>query len=129
MPSSCPPRKRGGRGTPALGALGRLERAVVEHVWATGEADVKATHAAVGKRPRITLNTVGSALKRLHEKGIIKRRKKSHRYVYTPAMTEGEFHALILRRFVDSSMLGDTDAMLRAFIDVAEGVDHTLLQR
>ncbi len=35
--------------------LGKLERAVLEHLWKVGEADVVETHRAVGARREITV--------------------------------------------------------------------------
>ncbi len=37
--------------------LGKLERAVLEHLWKVGEADVVETHRAVGARREITVRS------------------------------------------------------------------------
>ena len=50
--------------------LGDLETAVLEHLWAAEPADVKAVHGAIGKKRRITLNTVQSTMERLHREGM-----------------------------------------------------------
>src|SRR5215510_9912339 len=83
-----------------LPELGKLERAVLEHIWRAGEADVIETHQAVGTRRRITINTVGSALKRLHRKSLVTRWKISHAYRYLPALDRESF---VVRQMVDDA--------------------------
>ena len=56
-----------------LPPLGALEEAVLEHLWRAGEADVIQAHRAVGTPRGIGVNTVGSALERLHRKGLASR--------------------------------------------------------
>jgi predicted transcriptional regulator len=58
-----------------LPELGKLERAVLEHLSRVGEAAVIETHQAVGARRGITINTVGSALERPRRKGLVTRWK------------------------------------------------------
>lgn len=110
-----------------LPRLGALELAVLEHLWRAGESDVARTHAAVGRE--ISPNTVGSALERLHRKGIVRREKVSHAYRYRPALDRETFTA---RRAVEAA--GGVDALaaegvLAAFLDqIAEG-DEALLDQ
>ncbi len=63
-----------------LPRLGDLELEVIEHLWSTENADVLETRAAVGKKRGISPKTVGSALERLHRKGLLGREKVSHAY-------------------------------------------------
>jgi|SRR5262245_3843364 len=79
---------------------GKLERAVLEHLWRAGEADVVETHRAVGARRGITINTVGSALERLHRKGLVTRWKISHEYRYQPTIDRESF---VVRQMVDGA--------------------------
>lgn len=117
------------RKTASLIQLGELERAALEHLWSRGEADVLETHAAVGTRRGITPNTVGSALERLFKKGLVRRRKVSHAFRYTPALTRDEYAA---RRVVEAA--GGFGALssaglLAAFVDLMAAVDQEALDR
>lgn len=110
-----------------LPRLGELELAVLEYLWSSGEADVAETHGAVGKSRGITTNTVGSALERLHRKGLLGREKVSHAYRYRTVLTREDFAA---RRVLD--VLGDSRALastglLSAFIDLVAEVDEESL--
>jgi predicted transcriptional regulator len=81
-----------------LPELGKLERAVLEHLWRAGEADVVETHRAVGARRGITVNTIGSALESLHRKGLVTRWKVSYAYRYQPTLDRESF---VVRQMVD----------------------------
>jgi predicted transcriptional regulator len=112
-----------------LPAIGELELASLTELWRTGESDVSEVHQAVGKERGITSNTVGSALERLHRKGLVCRHKVSHAFRYRPAITADEFAA---RRVLEAS--GGSGALSRvgvlaAFVDLVADVDDGLLDR
>ncbi len=110
-----------------LPKIGDLEMAVLKHLWSTGEADVLETHQAVGMERGITSNTVGSALERLHRKGLATRCKHSHAYRYTAALGEDAFAA---RRIMDAA--GGPVAgggLLAAFVDLVADEDEASLDR
>jgi predicted transcriptional regulator len=109
------------------GLLGDLELAVLDRLWEAGEADAKAVHAKLGRRRGITLNTVQSAMKRLHEKGLLRRSKVSHAFVYAPALTRDAFHREAVGDVVAALLHGEADAMVAAFVGVAERAGHDTL--
>lgn len=113
----------------ALPVLGDLELEVLEHLWSSGEADVTETHAAVRRARKNTVNTVGSALERLHRKGLVSRTKVSHAYRYRASMDREAFHA---RRMLDA--VGGAQALadagvLAAFVDAVAETDERTLER
>jgi len=110
--------------------LGDLERAVMEHLWSSGEGgDAKTVHGAIGRRRGITLNTVQSTLKRLHVKGLLRRRKQSHAYVYEPAADRETFGREVLGDVVGELLDGRADAMVSAFVDLTERAGEKQLER
>lgn len=100
--------------------LGDLETAVMNHLWSGGEGDAKSVHTALGKRRGITLNTIQSTLKRLFEKELLERDKVSHAHVYRPAVRREEFQRDTVGTLVAEIMGGEADAMVSAFVDLAE---------
>src|SRR5262245_15903282 len=112
-----------------MATLGELEMAVMEHVWTTGPADVKAVHRAIGARRQITTNTVQSTMERLYRKGILAREKVSHAYVYSAARSREELTAAVVSDVVERLARGETDAMLAAFVDVAARAGDSTLAR
>jgi predicted transcriptional regulator len=109
--------------------LGELERAVMDHVWAVGEADVKSTWLHVGKRRRVTSNTIQSTMDRLFKKELLLRAKVSHAFVYVPALTKQAFRAEVVRRAAESVSEGEAETILAAFVDVAATVGDDTLKR
>ena len=109
--------------------LGDLEAAVIDHLWLNGPEDVKQVHRAVGRARRITLNTVQTTLKRLHEKGLLAREKVSHAYVYAPAVSRDEYQRRALDQTIELLMQGEAEAMVSAFVDLAERAGADQLER
>lgn len=106
--------------------LGELETAVMDYLWAGGEGEAKAVHVALGKRRGITNNTIQSTLKRLFDKGLLERDKVSHAHIYRPRLAREEFERGALNEMVGDLMGGRAEAMVSAFVDLAEraGPEH-----
>ena len=112
---------------PPLPVLGPLEEAVLEHLWHIGEGEVIDIHQAVVRSTHANINTIGSALERLHRKGLLSRTKISHAYRYKPAVARDEFLA---RRMVESA--GGTKnlisrGLLTSFLDLVTQADARAL--
>ena len=104
--------------SPALPPLGRLELQVLEHLWRVTEANVQEAHAAVGVPRGITLNTVGSALERLHKKKLVSREKVSHAYRYRPLLDRETFMAQSMVAAAGGLKSLREQGLLAAFVDV-----------
>lgn len=109
--------------------LGQLELAVMNHLWAHGEGDAKDVHRVIGRRRQITLNTIGSTLKRLFEKRLLQRNKISHAHIYSPRLSRAQFHQQVLQDVVNTVMDGESDAMLAAFVGLAEQIGSEQLEQ
>ena len=99
----------------------------MEHLWAQGVGDVKSVHTALKAR-RITVNTVQSTLRRLFDKGLLRREKLSHAHVYSPRLTKQEYHRQVLAEVVGDVLRDQTDAALSTFVDLAAEVDEAHLR-
>jgi predicted transcriptional regulator len=110
-------------------SLGELETAVLEQIWADGPSDVKRMYAAIGKRRRITLNTVQSTMERLWRKGLLDREKVSHAYVYSARHTRAELCARMVEQVVGDVLQGEPATLLSAFVDLAARADRGNLDR
>lgn len=113
----------------AATSLGDLEMAILEHLWQRGSGDTSEVHAAIGKKRKITYNTVQSTLKRLHEKNLLDRTKVSHSFVYAPRLSREEYGRAELKRVVDGVLGGRADSMVAAFIDLTERAGDEQLRR
>lgn len=101
----------------------------MEFFWDGGEGEPKDVHKALGKSRGITLNTIQSTLKRLFEKGLLKRDKVSHAHVYRCALDRDEFQRGALGQIIETLMGGEADAMVAAFVDLTERAGPEHLER
>lgn len=110
-----------------LPRLGELELAALDHLWTHRDADVHETYAAVGKPRGISPNTVGSALERLHKKGLLEREKISHAYRYRATLDRETFRA---RKLIEAAgglhSLGKS-GLLAAFVELVADSDEAAL--
>jgi predicted transcriptional regulator len=116
-----------GRKYAPLPTLGPLEHSVLEHLWRAGEADVAGAHAAVSGSSGVSVNTVGSALERLHRKGLVARHKVSHAYRYRPALTRDDFLARRLVAGAGGIRSLARSGLLASFLDVVADTDARAL--
>ena len=92
---------------------------MLHHLREAASGDVKSVHDAVGRTRGITPNTVQSALERLHRKGLLRRDKVGHAYVYAPAVSQEELSARLVDAVVSRVMRGRHGDVLTAFVDFA----------
>lgn len=119
--------RRKSTGTPDIPTLGALEVAVLEHVWAAGDAAAKDAHAALGIARGISLNTVQSALERLFRKGLLTRVKAGHSFRYTAAITRDELVAGLINEVL-GRFGADSTSALAAFVETADDLDDEALR-
>src|SRR4051794_27720486 len=103
MPESHPaPRRFVPRKTGDASALGHLESAVMEVVWAAfGAVSVGDVHDALPPSSTVAYNTVKTTMERLAEKGILSRTKASKAYLYAAAVTREELERRIVTGVLD----------------------------
>lgn len=100
-------------------ALGELEQQALETLWADGGLTPNEVHERVGAPRGIAVNTVCSALKRLHDKGLVARDKVSHAYVYRPVVTRTELQRQVFGALAATLSEGRHAGLLMAFVDAA----------
>jgi predicted transcriptional regulator len=82
----------------AAGALGPLEIAAMEILWAAGESSV---HDVMPKLARpLAYTTVMTTLDRLYKKGLLERRKSDRAFLYAPRYSRAEWEQLRAGAFV-----------------------------
>lgn len=111
------------------GPIGQLELSILDDLWLAGKADAKAVHVRLGRPRKITLNTIQSAMKRLHEKDLLAREKVSHAYVYAPTVERAEFQRTMVEDALEPVLDGQSDSMIAAFVDLAERAGEDTLAR
>jgi predicted transcriptional regulator len=112
-----------------LPALGQLELAALQHLWRVSEGDVAEVHAAVAAQRGVSVNTVGSALERLHRKKLVSRRKVSHAYRYTPDLSPDDFAARQLAESLGTLRSLANRGLVVSFLDLVAEADQATLDQ
>lgn len=110
-------------------AMGELEQEIMELLWEQHELNAGGVHALLERGHEITVNTVASALKRLHGKKLLSRRKVSHSYLYRTIVTRVDLQRQLMHAI--STQFGEEGggAFLAAFVDLAEERGPETLER
>jgi BlaI family penicillinase repressor len=89
-------------------------------VWALGEATVDDVRAAQPRRRRLAYNTIQTVLNRLHDRGLLTRKRRGKAFVYRAAYAESEVIARSIgNRLADAS----SDARRAALLHLVEGLE------
>ena len=102
-----------GERDPLHAALGRLEREVMDVVWADGEGTVRSVQARLPRKAAYT--TVMTTLDRLFKKGFVVRRLEGRAFVYAAARTRDELAATVTRGLL-RSLLSKGPGTARPFL-------------
>lgn len=81
--------------------LGPLETEIMRLLWQDRRSTVKKVHRKLSQQRDIAYTTVMTTMSRLSEKGVLYRQREGLAYVYTPAITEDEFVAMVVRQVLD----------------------------
>jgi predicted transcriptional regulator len=84
--------------------LGPLETEIMQLVWREKCTTVKQVHQMLQSERDIAYTTVMTTMTRLAEKGVLNRKRDGLAYVYTPAITQHDFEAMMVRRVLDGLM-------------------------
>lgn len=98
--------------------MGRLEIAVMEIVWAAGEANVHDVARRL-ERP-LAYTTVMTTLDRLYKKGLLDRRKEERAFVYAPRFSKAEWERKRAGDFLSAFLAGPRpsgDLLISCLVD------------
>lgn len=105
--------------------LGELELAVMEVLWQRSSGNVRDVMQALEAR-NLAYTTVMTTLDRLFKKGLLKREKESHAFLYVPAMTRDAYERQLVAVVLGSLPTSSREALLSGMLDFATA-DHATL--
>ncbi len=97
--------------------LGPLETEIMQVVWQDDRSTVKKVHRKLSQQREIAYTTVMTTMSRLAEKGVLNRHREGLAYVYTPAITEGEFVTMVVQQVLDGLLEDYSDTAVDYMID------------
>lgn len=107
--------------------LGELEKLVLQHLWKSGEADAKATHAHFERVRGGSLNTIQSTLDRLYKKGLLRREKQGHAFVYRAAVDRDAFIGKLINEISSEFGTSGENTLMAAFTSLSGSLDSSQL--
>ena len=111
----------------ALGALGSLERRVMEVVWERGAVSVRDVHARLNG---LAYTTVMTTMDRLFKKGMLERSKQGRAFLYSAIASREEIGQAVAADIVDGLLHespGSAQPLLSSLVDVVSARDRQLL--
>jgi predicted transcriptional regulator len=108
--------------------LGKLERAVMDEVWARGRVSVSEIHRAFGERTAYT--TWMTTLDRLYKKGLLAREKEGRAYLYSARVSREEFERGVAEDVLGGLLernSGGAEPLLACIVDAVSEQDRALL--
>ena len=109
--------------------LGELEKLLLNYLWVEKSSNAKQVHQHFEKSRGGSLNTIQSTLDRLFKKGLLTRLKKSHSFVYSPAMNRKSLLGSLITDITEEFAKDDSEAVLEAFVDISSTLDENNLQK
>ena len=109
--------------------LGELELQILNLFWDQPVSDLSAKDVYARLASNTGFNTVQSALERLVKKSLLSRQKDSHAYLYRARLQRHELTSAIIGSVIERLQVGSLEPVLNSFIDFAEGIDDSTLNR
>lgn len=109
--------------------LGPLEERLMDAVWTGGPGTVRDVCGRLRGRGSSVYTTIMTTLDRLHQKGLLSRRKEGNAFLYSAAMTRQDLNRRIVEQTVSELMRRSGTPVLAAFVDAAASLDEENLER
>jgi|AP45_3_1055517.scaffolds.fasta_scaffold30694_3 predicted transcriptional regulator len=107
-----------------------LEALIMENIWSCCGKEwhsVNCVKDGLADQRELAYTTVMTTMKRLHDKGLLERKKDGRRFLYAPSMTQAEFHAHIAREVLDSLDDLGHEAAIALLVDEVSQADSAQL--
>ena len=100
---------------------GELQTQIMATLWRIEAGTVEQVREALPPRYRGAYTTVQTVLNRLAERGLLRRAKQGHAFVYLPQITESDYVSTSIRRALDGA---SREARTSALAELIGSLDH-----
>lgn len=113
----------------ALEPLGKLETALMKHIWRCGESNVRELQREF--LSPLAYTTIMTTMDRLYKKGLLSRRLVGKAFLYAARMNEKHYQELIAQRLIDLALHSGIqgNVVLSHFVDAVGEKDREMLTR
>ena len=92
--------------------LGDLQHAIMQVLWARGEATSADVHAALLDERGLAPTTIATMLRKMEDKGVVAHRTEGRQFVYRPTVSEAEVRRSMVDELVERLFAGDPAALV-----------------
>jgi len=111
----------------SLDNLGELQKAIMEIVWAMGEATSRQVQERLSEKRPLAYTSVLSVMQRLEKAGWLRHRADQRTYVYQPAFSRDQESQRSLRRFIERVFHGNSQVVIQHLIEQGDLSEEDLL--
>lgn len=109
--------------------LGPLEADIMQLVWREGPSTVKHVHDHLARGREIAYTTVMTTMRRLADKGVLKRQRAGLADIYSPTLEEEDLVRLVVQEVLDSLLESHSDKVVAYVVDYLAQSSPARLQR
>jgi predicted transcriptional regulator len=111
---------------PERASLGDLQQAVMEVLWARGEATLAEVKSVLERRRRVATTTVATVISRLEQSGLVSHKEGRRARVYAAAVPRADIERTQVRRLVDRLFGGRSSDLIAHLVRESEIDDDEL---
>ena len=89
------------------------ELRILRHLWRRGEQSVREIHERLAPDWDVGYTTVLKLLQRMHEKGVVERRREGRAHLYRAVVEEETTERRVVRSFADRTMEGSLKRLIQ----------------
>jgi BlaI family penicillinase repressor len=111
----------------SLDNLGELQKAIMEVVWAMGQATSRQVQERLSQKRPLAYTSVLSIMQRLEKAGWLRHRTDQRTYVYEPVFSRDQESRRSLRRFIEAVFHGNSQLVIQHLIEQGDLSEQDLL--
>jgi predicted transcriptional regulator len=111
----------------SLDNLGELQEAIMEVVWAMGEATSRHVQERLSQKRPLAYTSVLSIMQRLEKAGWLRHRTDQRTYVYQPAFSRDQESRRSLGHFIERVFHGNSQLVIQHLIEQGDLSEEDLL--
>jgi predicted transcriptional regulator len=108
--------------------LGPLQFAILAELWRRREATVAQVHDALGRKRGLALTTIGTMLRKMEARGLVRHRAEGRVFVYRPGVRENDVSRSMLSEVVERAFAGSQAALVSQLLRDGEFDPNELLE-
>ena len=100
--------------------LGDLQLAILELLWARGEATVADVHQELHDSRGLAMTTIATMLRKMDDRGLVAHRREGRTFVYRPSVARDAVHRSMVGDLIERLFAGDPKELVHHLLTEGE---------